>query len=366
MINLHGADSTFTVSQKHLAQALAQARMGFWEVSLLEKNYMSCTDQCKRNFGWDTAMEFSYSDMLGCIVDEDREAMQASVARAIEQHIPYIAQYRVRYGDDSIHWIEARGSVTYDENGCPQIISGTTLDITEKKELEILRDEMLSIAMHEIKTPLSSVKGTLQLLNRQLTAQENALSNKLVENALKATDRINRLLNEMVAPVMVMAKGIELDRSTIDLTQLILEISHNAALIFPESDLHLHLPDDTVFLEADGYRIGQVITNLINNAIKYSDKKSPIHITMTTDQHEISVLISDLGIGIKPEDRKKVFEKFYRSKGHSHIEGFGIGLFLCADIILRHGGQIHVLDKEGPGTDISFTLPLNKNVSQLN
>ncbi|QMV67198.1 PAS domain-containing sensor histidine kinase [Sphingobacterium paramultivorum] len=357
MINLHGADSTFTVSQKHLAQALAQARIGFWEVSLREKNYMSCTDQCKRNFGWDTAKDFSYSDMLGCIVNEDREAMQASVTRAIERHVPYTAQYRVRHGDDSIHWIEARGWVTYDENGCPQVISGTTLDITEKKELEILRDEMLSIAMHEIKTPLSSVKGTLQILDRQLAGQENALSNKLVQNAVKATDRINRLLNEMVAPVMVMAKGIELDKSKIDLTQLILEISQNAALIFPDSDIHLHLPDDSVFLEADGYRIGQVIANLINNAIKYSDKKSPVHITMTADQHAVSVLVSDLGMGIKPEDRKKVFEKFYRSNGHNHIEGFGIGLFLCADIILRHGGQIHVLDKEGPGTDIAFTLP---------
>lgn len=357
MINLHGADSTFTVSQKHLAQALAQARMGFWEVSLLEKNYMSCTDQCKRNFGWDMARPFSYSDMLGCIVDEDREAMQASVARSIEQHVPYMAQYRVRHGDNSIHWIEARGWVTYGEDGCPQVISGTTLDITEKKELEILRDEMLSIAMHEIKTPLSSVKGTLQILDRQLAVQENALSNKLVQNALKATDRINRLLNDMVAPVMVMAKGIELDKSKIDLTQLILEISQNASLIFPESDLHLHLPDDTVFLEADGYRIGQVITNLVNNAIKYSAERSSIHIKVTADQHEVSVLVSDLGMGIKPEDRKKIFEKFYRSNRHRHIEGLGIGLFLCADIILRHGGQIHVLDKEGPGTDISFTLP---------
>ena len=228
---------------------------------------MSCTDQCKRNFGWDTAIEFSYSDMLGCIVDEDREAMQATVARAIEQQMPYIAQYRVRHGDNSIHWIEARGWVTYDENGGPQVISGTTLDITEKKELEILRDEMLSIAMHEIKTPLSSVKGTLQILDRQLAVQENGLSNKLLENALKATDHINRLLNEMVAPVMVMAKGIELDKSKIDLALLILEISQNAELIFPESELHLHLPENPIFLEADGYRIGQVITNLINNAI---------------------------------------------------------------------------------------------------
>ncbi|MDQ1150383.1 PAS domain-containing sensor histidine kinase [Sphingobacterium zeae] len=359
MINLYGADSTFTVSQKHLAQALEQARMGFWEVSLVEQNYMSCTDQCKRNFGWDTTKEFSYSDMLGCIVAEDLEAMQACVARSIELQIPYNAQYRVRHNDNSIHWIEARGWVTYDNAGYPQVISGTTLDITEKKELEILRDEMLSIAMHEIKTPLSSVKGTLQMLERKLEVQENTLSNKLVQNALKATERINRLLNEMVAPVMVMARGITLDKTEINLSQLILEISQNAGLVFPESDIQVHVPSQDVFLEADGYRIGQVITNLINNAIKYSDGKSPINIKMVVLQDEVSIVVSDLGMGIKSEDRKKVFEKFYRANREGHIEGLGIGLFLCADIILRHGGQIKILEKEGPGTDISFTLPYN-------
>ncbi|WP_293953936.1 MULTISPECIES: PAS domain-containing sensor histidine kinase [unclassified Sphingobacterium] len=359
MINLYGADSTFTVSQKHLDQALEQARMGFWEVSLVEHNYMSCTDQCKRNFGRDTTKEFSYSDMLGCIVEEDREAMQDCVARSIELHIPYNTQYRVRHTDNSIHWIEACGWVTYDEAGHPQLISGTTLDITEKKELEILRDEMLSIAMHEIKTPLSSVKGTLQMLERKLEVQEDTLSNKLVQNALKATERINRLLNEMVAPVMVMARGIALDKTQINLSQLVLEISENAGLVFPESDIQLHIPEQDVFLHADGYRIGQVITNLINNAIKYSDGKSPVHVKMAANQDGVSVLVSDQGIGIKPEDRKKVFEKFYRANREGHIEGLGIGLFLCADIILRHGGQIKILEKEGPGTDISFTLPYN-------
>ncbi|WP_367209554.1 sensor histidine kinase [Sphingobacterium sp. R2] len=80
---------------------------------------------------------------------------------------------------------------------------------------------------------------------------------------------------------------------------------------------------------------------------------------MAANQDGVSVLVSDQGIGIKPEDRKKVFEKFYRANREGHIEGLGIGLFLCADIILRHGGQIKILEKEGPGTDISFTLPYN-------
>ncbi|WP_313263525.1 PAS domain-containing sensor histidine kinase [Sphingobacterium sp.] len=358
MINLHVGDSTFFISQKYLELALAQARMGFWEVNLHEKNYMSCTDQCKKNFGWDTALAFSYEDMLGCILDADRAEMQEHVAESIEKNIPYHAQYRVRHADESIHWIEAQGWVTYDENGSPRAISGTTLDITEKKELEILRDEMLSIAMHEIKTPLSSVKGTLQILERQLAGQQYNISPKIVNNALKATARISRLLDDMVAPLMVMAKGIILDKSELNLSKLIQEISENAKLIFPSSDINLHFPDNSVVVMADGYRIGQVITNLINNSIKYSDGISPIHIYLKTSRAEVSVTISDLGMGIKYEDRKKIFDKFYRSKINGQVEGLGIGLFLCADIILRHGGQIAVLDKEGPGTDICFTLPL--------
>lgn len=358
MINLHGADSTFMISQKHLAQALSQARMGFWEVSLVEKNYMSCTDQCKRNFGWDTTKEFSYNDMLGRILDEDREEMQASVAIAIQQQIPYHAAYRVRHSDNSLHWIEARGWVTYDENGYPQLISGTTLDITEKKELEILRDEMLSIAMHEIKTPLSSVKGTLQILERQSAGQQYNLSPKLLHNALKATERISRLLDEMVAPVMVMAKGISLDKSELDLSKLLMETSQNAALVFPDSKINLHLPESPIIVQADSYRIAQVISNLINNSIKYSNGNPVVDIYVKTTIAEISVTVSDQGMGIKMEDRKRIFDKFYRSKVTGHIEGLGIGLFLCSDIVLRHGGQIAVMDKEGEGTDIRFTLPI--------
>lgn len=357
MIDLHGSDSTFTISQKHLSQALTQARMGFWEVNLMANNAMSCTDQCKRNFGWDVSKPFSYEDMLRCILEDDRVEMQEQVALAIREGSPYHAHYRTRHPDGSIHWIEAQGNVTYVEDGMARIISGTTLDITEIKELETLRDEMLSIAMHEIKTPISAVKGTLQIIQRQVDREKFDISPKLLGNALQATERISRLLDDMVAPIMVMAKGIRLDKSEIDVCKLVAEISQNAALVFPESDIQLHLPNTPVLVYADGHRIAQVITNLLNNSIKYSQKTTPIQLYVSQQEAYVHVTVSDLGMGIKPEDRKKIFEKFYRSKITGNIEGLGIGLFLCADIILRHGGQIAVLDKDGPGTDIRFTLP---------
>ncbi|WP_118975754.1 PAS domain-containing sensor histidine kinase [Taibaiella koreensis] len=354
--NLPDSDSTFNVSQEQLSLALNQVSLGFWEVNLVEGNFMACTDQCKRNFGWDTKETFRYDDMLDCILPQDRGGMQERVMQAIMNNEAYIAQYRVRHPDGSLHWIEARGMVAY-ENGIPQKISGTTQDITEKKDLEILRDEMLSVAMHELKTPLSAVKGSLQILERHLDGQPEDPITKIVSRALKSTDRITRLLDEMATPILAKGKEIFLDKSPFDLEKLTHEIAQNAVMVHPELRITVHGPQTGILVNADPYRIGQVLTNLINNSVKYTKETPEVDVYLNGSENETSIIVSDQGRGIASEDRRKVFDKFYRAANTGPVEGLGIGLFLCSEIIARHGGSIAIQEKSTPGTDIIFTLP---------
>lgn len=354
--HLPGSDHTFTITQEYLGMALSQVSLGFWEVNLTDNNFMSCTDQCKRNFGWDVSKRFSYEDMMGCILPEDLPGMQERVRTAIHDRQPYFAQYRVRHPDGNIRWIEAQGKVIFEEN-IPQKIIGTTVDITEKKDLETLRDEMLSVAMHELKTPLSAVKGSLQLLERHLQQQGDAQAVRIASRALGSTDRITRLLNEMYEPVLIRSKEIVLAKTDFDLRRLTEEVAENAGMLHTAYRIAIYAPAPEVMVYADRYRIGQVLTNLINNAIKYSPGETNVEVHIQVSAAGTSVQVHDHGLGIPPEDRHRVFQKFYRSNPPESIEGLGIGLFLCAEIILRHGGRIAVEDIPGPGTTIGFLLP---------
>src|SRR6201994_2236409 len=177
------------------------------------------------------------------------------------------------------------------ENNAPKKIIGTTIDITKVKDLEILRDELLSVAMHELKTPLSAVKGSLQIIERHLQKQDDEKILGVATRALGSAERITRLLNEMARPVVAQFQEIILQKTEFDLLQLVSEITANAALLNQECEISISSEADTMPVFADRFRIGQVVTNLINNAIKYSPGKPVVNITLTSSHSAVTVKV---------------------------------------------------------------------------
>ncbi|MCC8409128.1 PAS domain-containing sensor histidine kinase [Mucilaginibacter sp. UR6-1] len=351
-------DKTLIVSQEHLDIALNQVRLGFWELDL-DGMTLNCTPQCKMNFGMGDRPSLSYEELLACIVPEDRQMMQTDVAKAL---VPgngiYHSQYRARHPDGSLHWIEANGTVLFRDN-TPYRMIGTTLDITEKKDLELLKDELLNVATHELKTPVSAVKGYLQILHRFIETTHNEKFINISNRALGSTERITRLLTEIADPAHRHLNQIRLSREHFDLRTLIDEIAGNAMLINPEYTIEIFCTGKSFMVLADRFRIGQVLTNLVNNAIKYSPDHKHVDIRLSTEDSWNKVQVIDSGIGINKDEHAKVFQKFYRTGSGSKIAGgFGIGLYLSSEIITRHGGQIGIEEKkQGAGTEFYFTLP---------
>ncbi|WP_295712609.1 PAS domain-containing sensor histidine kinase [Mucilaginibacter sp.] len=354
-------EHSIQVTQDHFKIALDQVQLGFWELNL--SNYaLNCTSKCKTNIGISINDVLDYDKLLECILPEDRPLMPDEIIKATQSTDGiYSLQYRVRHADQSIHWIDAKGTVLF-EGAVPVRIIGTMVDITEKKDLELLRDELFNVTTHELKTPLSAVKGYLQLLDRFIASVGNEKISQVAKRALGSVERITRLLNEMADPINLYSNQIRLAKDYFDLNALGEEIAGNTMLINPDYRIQVLTTNIDSLVFADRYRIGQVLTNLINNAVKYSPECKDVEVSIGTYNNEIKVQVKDYGIGLPKSEHHKVFKKFYRaSSTPKNIPGFGIGLFLSAEIIIRHGGLIGVEENENEtenGTCFYFTLPI--------
>ncbi len=339
--------------------ALTQVKLGFWEWDLVT-GQLQYTLQNKLNFGLAAEDDFTLKSVINAILPEDRARRDEALQRALSPDCGlYTFDCRVRHLDQRIHWLQINGTVIFEGDQARRII-GTSLDITEKKDLELLRDEVLNIANHELKTPLSAVKGYLQLLHRFVARTSNEQYEQIAYRALSATEKITRLLNDALQQDVTQANEMRLRKESFSIKVLAEEVAANTMLVQQSHAIKVETEDQIPPIEADRYRIGQALTNLMNNAVKYSPDHNQVDVRLSVTESAVRVCIRDHGIGIPLAEQPKIFDKFYRVKnGHDNIPGSGIGLFLTSEIIARHGGQIGLEQVEsGSGTAFFFTLPL--------
>ncbi|WP_316760109.1 PAS domain-containing sensor histidine kinase [Pedobacter aquatilis] len=347
------------ISEEHLAIALAQVKLGFWELDLKTK-LIECTSQNRINLGLSASEVITEQTINEAILPEDRWRREEALNNAMRPETPvYDFEMRVRHPDHKIHWLQVRGTVIFEQSKPVRII-GTTIDISDKKGVEILRDELLNITTHELKSPLSVVKGYLQLLQKYIAKIGDSKHQLIAERAITASGKVERLMEDMTNNQLHYQSEMILSKEEINLKELALEVISNANLTNEDFELTLTTITENLSVSADRYRIAQVMTNLINNAIKYSPGESKVEIEISGDHTVIKVSIIDSGIGISEKEHTKVFEKFYRVENTSRIaQGSGIGLFLCSEIIAHHGGEIKIeTNPKGKGTVAQFSLPL--------
>jgi signal transduction histidine kinase len=234
---------------------------------------------------------------------------------------------------------------------------GVIYDITERKALEKQKDEFISLASHELKTPVTSIKSYTELLHEILLESGEQQNVKLVEKLNSQVDRLINLFNLLLDSTKISHGRIDLTLQTFDLTALIAErleefryLSATHEIIFEASSI----PP----IHADRERIGQVITNLVSNAIKYSPDATKIIVRSEDGLDGAVVKVQDFGIGISSEDQVHLFTQYYRgpnSETQKH-SGFGLGLYISAEIIRQHHGLIGVESKVGEGSTFFFKL----------
>ncbi|MGI8858059.1 MAG: PAS domain-containing protein [Thermomicrobiales bacterium] len=233
-------------------------------------------------------------------------------------------------------------------------------DITEMKQLDQMKDEFISIAAHELRTPLTAIKGYAELLDRRLSAQGGREGDRKSLGVIrKQTERLSGLVNEMLDVSRIEAGRLQLNSEPFDLSALVGEVVSNVRVSTTTHDLSL-TADPAIEVFGDTARIEQVLINLISNAITYSPEGGDIGVRVWTEGASALVSVNDHGIGISQEDLPHLFDRFYRAQKADIIRsgGMGLGLYICQEIVTRHGGTIHVESTEGAGSTFTFTVPL--------
>ncbi|WP_345949228.1 ATP-binding protein [Mucilaginibacter sp. PAMB04274] len=235
-------------------------------------------------------------------------------------------------------------------------------DITERKQADAFKNAFIGIASHELRGPVSSIKGYAQLLGKRAQKAEDKMAAGTLDKINRQTDKLTEIINHLLDISRIQSGKLQLDRVHFDLNSLTSGIIDEMQ---SETTTHQLIQQGTIPKDvyADKFRIGQVLTNLISNAIKYSPDTSKVMIKLSQDRNKTHgiVTVQDFGIGIPPEDQANLFQAFSRARNgqKKKIQGIGLGLHIAAEIIKEHGGKIWFESKLEEGSVFHFSLPLS-------
>lgn len=239
---------------------------------------------------------------------------------------------------------------------------GTFTDIEDQKQIENKKDEFLSIASHELKTPLTGIKAYVQLLERTFSTPNHASIPKYIERAKEDVLKLENLISDLLDISKIENGKLKINKTQMDLEKTINNAIDTISYTLQSSAMTIErqgeMFEHNVF--ADPLRIEQVLMNFLTNAIKYSPDTEKVVVKTEIKDNNAYIAVQDFGIGIPLEKQKHIFSKFYRVEESSvKFQGLGIGLYICAEIINQHNGTFGLDSKCGEGTTIYFTIPLN-------
>lgn len=239
---------------------------------------------------------------------------------------------------------------------------GTFTDIHEQKEEERKKDEFLSIASHELKTPLTSIKAYIQLLERMPDVQKESKFATYISRAQTQVNKLDSLIADLLDISKIENGKLKVNKKPFDMERLIESAMETIYYTHSHVQVKIERKGETITQEVNGdaFRIEQVLINFLTNAIKYSPDSDRVVIHTAADKDQLYIAVQDFGIGIPEHKKSNIFTKFYRVEESSvKFQGLGIGLYICAEIIKQHNGTYGIESSSNQGTTFYFTIPFN-------
>jgi PAS domain S-box-containing protein len=340
-----------------LKLSIQTSGMGTWIADLQERK-VALSERTKAIKGIKGENDITLRQLTDIINPSDRQRFLNAIGKAVAHDETFIIEYRINTPDEhGERWLRTSGIVH--SNGKYKNVLGTVLDITEQKLNEQRKNDFISMVSHELKTPLTSANGYVQISRAKVEELGDTFTSALLNKASNQIAKMTALINSFLNVSRFESAKIYIQPSSFDMAELMSEVEEEAVTSITSHQV-LFAPVKQTFLVADRDKIGQVINNLISNAVKYSPQRSTIQVTCTTNSGWVTVSVKDEGIGISAENLPKLFDRYYRvDTGLLGVPGFGIGLYLCYEIIQLHHGKIWAESEVGRGSTFYFMLPLS-------
>jgi PAS domain S-box-containing protein len=317
---------------------------------------------------WNAAAErlFGYSaeEAIGkhitLIIPPELHSEEDEIISKLRRGIRIEHYETVRQRKDGSH-VEVSLSISPIKDRRGRVIGASKIarDISERRELERRKDEFIGMASHEMKTPVTALKGFTQLLQRRLKKNNDEDALHFLTRMDQQIDRLTILIRDMLDLSKMQNGQLEYRMSVFDLAELVQEIIEN---VQGTTQTHRIILEKMVAvrIHGDRDRIGQVLINLLTNAIKYSRDADRVIVRMAIHAGNVRVSVQDFGVGISEAYQEKIFERFYQAiePGEKPSSGLGIGLYIARKIMERHQGRLWVKSRKGEGSTFSFQLPL--------
>ena len=346
-------------SETSLKAAISSANLGTWQMCVQNKGFVT-SPRMKELFGFYPDEPMSFCVAVNQIAESHRQQVIDIVESYSSRDEPYEFEYPiVGYRDKKLRWVCATIQNYKDPvNLNITYLSGTIADITEKKMDEQRRTDFVGMVSHELRNPLTAIKAYADLTHRAAKKNNDMLLSEKMSKINSQVKRMENLINGFLDLARLGEGKIILDRSQFDLCDL-LKVTVEDYKDKITSHRIIFEPAAIALVEGDRNKIEQVIVNFINNAIKYSPNNSTIAVKCFIENGFVHIAVEDQGIGIPVKDQQFVFDRFYRveSDAMKGKKGFGMGLYICREIIERHNGQIGMESSEGVGSKFWFRLP---------
>jgi signal transduction histidine kinase len=357
-------ERALAAERRQLADAQQLASVGSWELDL-ETGERTWSEQQFRNHGFDPEAPLpTFEEVLERIHPDDQVEVLRRVAEIEAGNLEFDYSYRIVLPDGRTREIVAEGRPFVEEDGSTRLM-GTSRDVTAERDAERVKDDFFGLVSHELRTPLTSIIGYAELLAEVEADNLSEQGRRFVEVIERNSRRELSLVGDLLLLTRITAGTFEIEIGRADLGELVRASAEEAAPDLTKADVELRLDlDDAPVIDADPHRLGQVIDNLLSNAIKFTPRGGHVDIRVARDGDHASLVFSDTGIGIPPEDTDRLFERMFRAREaeRRHIQGTGLGLTIAKAIVDAHRGSISVESDIGRGTTFTIELPLVADV----
>lgn len=285
------------------------------------------------------------------------------VAAALRGETRVGQELRIETDAGQDRFVAFSASPLYDAHGHIYGAVSTFRDMTGAHEAQQEKDNFISIVSHELKTPITSIKGYAQMLLRR--AEEAGSDERDLKGLRIINDEVERmvdLINQLLDVQRLEMHRLQLNLDHVDLVALTLDTVDRLQMTTSRHTLQPRVPQGSVWVYGDAIRLAQVLSNLIMNAIKYSPAGGPVEVSLEPQQGRAWVSVRDWGIGIAPEDQPHLFQRFWRGtrRENTSLTGMGLGLYISREIVRRHNGDIAFRSQPGQGSTFVFWLPLDE------